>query len=274
MAGIFLSYRRRDSADAAQIIYTRLDTRFPRVPVFIDVDEIPPGRDFRAVIAATLRHCTVVLAIIGPDWAESRDADGRRRLDNPADFVRLELEAALTRGMKVIVALVGGAHLPDPQQLPPSLQALVRCPVVEVRPLPATEADLERLIQTMMKETPALTQWRPSYPRLTLALLALFPVLIPVGVVLGSSLLSGLPTPVPFALLVVIYFIVFFLEYACIIYIGFTAVRLGRIGWVVSMFVTLGLSMIVFGLVGPVKRAKKVNRPSLRPAWQPVGVQR
>lgn len=274
MAGIFLSYRRRDSADAALLIYTRLDTRFPRVPVFIDVDEIPPGRDFRTVIDNTLRRCTVVLAIVGPEWAESRDADGHRRLDNPADLVRLELEGSFTRGVNVIVVLVRGAQLPDPQQLPPSLQALSRCPVVAVRPMPATDADLERLVQKLTSETPTITRWRPSYPRLTAVSLALLPVLVPLVVVLEASLLRGLPTPLPFALLILIYVMVYGPWFACIIYAMFTAVRLGRAGWAVSIFFTLGLGIIPFGLVGPIKRARKAAVPVLHPAWQPIGVQR
>ena len=118
MSGIFISYRRADSPDAAGRIYDRLVNESGRTQVFKDVDSIPLGEDFRSHLNDTIGQCAVVLVIIGPHWSELRDEAGQRRLENADDFVRIEIEAALSRGIPVVPVLVGHAIMPTAAQLP------------------------------------------------------------------------------------------------------------------------------------------------------------
>src|SRR5262249_5249834 len=120
--GIFISYRRDDSRHAAGRLVDRLAQIFPRGQLFMDVDAIEPGLDFAKVIDAKLEACDVVLAVIGPNWATSRDESGGLRLADPDDFVRLELEAALKRDIRVIPVLVDGAKIPKGDGLPDGLK--------------------------------------------------------------------------------------------------------------------------------------------------------
>jgi hypothetical protein len=92
----------------------------------MDVDSIEPGLDFVEVINGALTQCEVLLAVIGDGWLDASDAQGRSRLRNPSDYVRLEIEAALRRNVRVIPILVGGASIPAVEDLPPALQALSR----------------------------------------------------------------------------------------------------------------------------------------------------
>jgi hypothetical protein len=90
----------------------------------MDVDAIQPGRDFRKAIHENVGGCSVLLAIIGPDWLEARDADDARRLDNENDYVRLEIAAALKRDIPVVPVIVRGARMPKASQLPEELRDL------------------------------------------------------------------------------------------------------------------------------------------------------
>jgi hypothetical protein len=94
---IFVSYRRQESKDFAGRLYDRLADQFGEGQVFIDVDAIEPGVDFAEAITRAVAACQVLLAVIGPNWLTITDERGRRRLDDPDDFVRLEIEAALAR---------------------------------------------------------------------------------------------------------------------------------------------------------------------------------
>jgi len=124
--GIFVSYRREDSSDFAGRLYDRLADRFGEGQVFMDVDTIEPGVDFGEAINRAVAACKVLLAVIGPDWLTAADERGRRRLDNPDDFVRLEIEAALDRDVRVIPVLARGAVMPGRDELPESLARLAR----------------------------------------------------------------------------------------------------------------------------------------------------
>jgi len=99
MAKILLSYRREDSEHATGRIYDRLVAYFGKKAVFMDVDTIPSGADFRNHIEEFLTKCDVLLAIIGDSWIDAKfpsgSKRGMRRLDDPGDFVRIEIEAAL-----------------------------------------------------------------------------------------------------------------------------------------------------------------------------------
>src|SRR5262245_27035916 len=124
--GIFISYRRDDSRHAAGRLVDRLAQMFPREQLFMDVDAIEPGLDFEKVINAKLAACDVMLAVVGPNWAASRDESGGLRLADPKDFVRLELEAALKRKIRIIPVLVDGAKIPKGDGLPDVLRPLIR----------------------------------------------------------------------------------------------------------------------------------------------------
>jgi hypothetical protein len=120
MAGkIFINYRRDDSAPHALAIAGYFGKR----NIFIDVD-LQAGLKFRTVLEDKLAQCKVVLAIIGPNWVDAHDG-GSRRIDNPEDWVRVEIERALARNIPVIPVLIDGATLPSKSDLPPSLQPLI-----------------------------------------------------------------------------------------------------------------------------------------------------
>ena len=92
--------------------------------VFMDVDSIALGRDFRQVLQERLGSCDVMVALIGPDWLDAEDPSGNRRLESPTDFVRQEIAAALKRNIPVIPVLVQGARIPESERLPDDLSDL------------------------------------------------------------------------------------------------------------------------------------------------------
>jgi hypothetical protein len=129
---IFISYRRDDSEGEAGRLYDDLIRVFGTNAVFMDVSDIHPGKDFRQAIDDNVAKSAVLLAIIGPGWTTIKDASGVRRLDQPNDFVRLEITSALTRGIDVIPVLVHGARMPKLDELPESLQNLAYRNCVEL----------------------------------------------------------------------------------------------------------------------------------------------
>ncbi len=126
LGGVFISYRREDSAGFARLIYDRLTKRLERKNVFFDVDNIPPGLDFVEVLSERVGKCDALVAVIGKNWISAVDEDNRRRLDDPHDFVRIEIEAALERGVRVIPVLFDGARMPKTEDLPDNLKKLAR----------------------------------------------------------------------------------------------------------------------------------------------------
>jgi hypothetical protein len=124
MSRIFISYRRDDAAGDAGRLADHLNRRFGADHVFLDIDAIGPGRDFVRVLRESLQQTAAMLVVIGPRWTSLRAADGTRRLDDPNDFVRLEVETALGRDIPVVPVLVQGAGLPPKQDLPEPLAAL------------------------------------------------------------------------------------------------------------------------------------------------------
>ncbi len=131
---IFISYRREETAYPAGWLYDRLVEHFGQGQVFKDVDSIELGDDFVEVISAAVAGCDVLLALIGDQWLTVTGEGGRRRLEDPDDFVRLEVEAALTRNVRVIPVLVDGARMPRVAELPASLAKLVRRQALELSP--------------------------------------------------------------------------------------------------------------------------------------------
>lgn len=145
MPKIFISYRRDDSAYPAQVIHETLVAKFGEEAVFFDVDSIPVGMDFHGILNEAVAKCDVLLAVIGDHWLNAKDGAGNRRLDDPNDFVRIEIEAALSRDIPVVPVLVGKAMVPRAEQMPDSLRKLARRNAAEVRPGKDFRSHLERL---------------------------------------------------------------------------------------------------------------------------------
>jgi hypothetical protein len=148
MDGIFISYRRDDSAGYAGRLYDRLAAHFGAERVFMDVEGIEPGTDFVEAIEAAVSSCQVLIVIIGDEWTRVTDAAGRRRLDDPNDFIRLETGAALQRGIRVVPVLVEGAVMPLADELPAELKSLTRRQAIEVSHK-QWEASTGELIRTL-----------------------------------------------------------------------------------------------------------------------------
>ena len=123
---IFINYRRGDDPQAAGRLFDRLQDIFEPQQLFLDVDNIAPGLDFMRVLDERVAECDVVLAVIGKGWIDARDAAGARRLDDPDDFVRIEITSALNQGKRVIPVLIGDTPMPHQEQLPEALRPLAR----------------------------------------------------------------------------------------------------------------------------------------------------
>ena len=130
---IFINYRRADSLSTAGRLHDRLAQAFGQSRLFMDVDHIPAGVDFVDHLNTQVAACQVFLAIIGPNWLNAKDSGGHRRLDNPDDFVTIEIAAALARGIDVIPVLIDDTSMPTAKVLPNSLRALAGRDAVEIR---------------------------------------------------------------------------------------------------------------------------------------------
>src|SRR5215467_3661253 len=147
---IFISYRREDSRGDAGRLTDKLKSHFGEKQIFRDVEAIEAGVDFVDAINNAVGSCTALLAIIGPSWLKVADEAGVRRLDDPHDFVRLEIDAALKRGIRVIPVLVGGAAMPKPGELPAELESFARRQAHELSDS-RWEYDVQHLIETLEK---------------------------------------------------------------------------------------------------------------------------
>jgi hypothetical protein len=148
MPGVFISYRRQDSAGHTGRLFDRLQAGLGRGRVFMDIAGIDPGVDFVQTIERAVGSCDVLLAVIGPEWLTCTGVSGHSRLDDHADFVRTEISAALRRGVRVIPVLIAGASMPPAQALPEDLVALGRLQMVELRDT-RWHADTSDLIATL-----------------------------------------------------------------------------------------------------------------------------
>lgn len=148
-SGIFISYRRDDSSGHAGRLFDRLSEHFGDEQIFMDIDQIEPGQDFVQTIEEAVGSCEILLTVIGKHWLSSADGD-LRRLDNPHDFVRLEVAAALRRNIRVIPVLVQGATMPRPEDLPDELSQLSRRHAIELSDQ-RWRHDITRLIATLTK---------------------------------------------------------------------------------------------------------------------------
>lgn len=124
---IFLNYRRSDAAAWAGRLFDRLEERFGAERLFMDVDSIPAGRDVVEFLEEQVGQCDVCLAPIGPTWLSATNPEtDRRRLDDPNDFVRIEIVSALGRGVRVIPVLLEDTPVPPAERLPEPLRPLTR----------------------------------------------------------------------------------------------------------------------------------------------------
>lgn len=150
MSGVFISYRREDSAGHAGRLSDLLARQLGPHNLFMDVDAIQPGQDFARVIEDRIARCDVMLVIIGRDWLTCSGAGGARRLDDPEDFVRREIVAGLRRGMMIVPVLVGGARMPAAEQLPGDMAALTGRQAFELSDA-RFEPDTQALLDTVQR---------------------------------------------------------------------------------------------------------------------------
>ncbi len=153
MPGIVLSYRRADSRWIVGRIFDRLEAHFGRERVFMDIDGVPLGIDFREHLRTTLEGCDVLLAIIGPHWAKG--LDGVNRLDSETDWVRLEIETALQRNVPVIPVLIDDAQMPDASLLPETLRPLTFRQGARIDTGVDFRAHMDRLIRALEQNVQA-----------------------------------------------------------------------------------------------------------------------
>ena len=157
MGGVFISYRRADSQGSTGRIADRLHHLLgDEIPLFLDIDSIRPGEDFRDVISDTLTKCDVTLIMIGPRWLDATDSEGNVRLEDEFDLHRMEVESALSSSATAIPVLVEGASMPGPDDLPESIRELayLHAAEVSVRRFASDAEYLADLIRTVVAAGP------------------------------------------------------------------------------------------------------------------------
>jgi hypothetical protein len=147
-SAVFFSYRRSAVPDRTGRIHDDLVEAFGAGVVFKDVDNIPLGYDYRVHLAGALATCRVVLVIVGPDWETVTEPGGTsRRLDNPNDYVRMELATALKRQIPIIPVLIDREALPLADALPEDVRDVVFRQAVRIRVDPDFASDFDRLLK-------------------------------------------------------------------------------------------------------------------------------
>lgn len=158
MPKIFINYRREDSEAMTGRIHDHLEPHFGSDNVFIDVNTIPAGADFRKHLEEAISKCDVVLVVIGQQWLRVKFREGpllgQRRLDDPRDFVRIEIQSALARRIPVIPVLVGNAKMPPEQMLPKEIKDLCYRHAIELRSGKDFRVHMQRLILSLEKMAP------------------------------------------------------------------------------------------------------------------------
>jgi hypothetical protein len=160
--GIFISYRRDDTRQAAGRLGDDLADHFGSAKIFRDIDNIELGVDFTVALNQALGSCAVMLVLIGHKWLDMRTAAGSRRLDDPKDWIRQEIATALHRGIRVVPVLIDGAELPDESALPDDLKPLVRRQKLDVDDA-RWRGDLAKLVDTLAR-LPGLERKTPPPP--------------------------------------------------------------------------------------------------------------
>lgn len=145
MPNIFLSYRRDDSLPWTGRLHDHFARHFGAEHVFVDIDSIEPGEDFSDVVRRRIEECDVFVPVIGRNWMTIADANGKRRLEDQDDYVRMEIATALSRRKRIVPVVVGGARMPEKRDLPSEIAALATRNGVSVDDLRFAE-DVRRLI--------------------------------------------------------------------------------------------------------------------------------
>jgi hypothetical protein len=145
---VFISYRRSDSAAYAGRVWDRLERDLGRQSLFMDVAAIPLGANFPEVLHEEVAKCGVLLAMIGPNWLDARDEHKNRRLDDPNDYVRMEIAQALQRGIPVIPILLDSTTIPKADQLPEDLKELASRNGMQIHHA-SFHDDMNRLIRAL-----------------------------------------------------------------------------------------------------------------------------
>jgi hypothetical protein len=150
---IFINYRKDDSNWNALALYNDLQKYFSKDQLFKDFNAILPGDDFVVSIQNALNKCDVLLVVIGKNWLYMEGADGKRRLDDPDYFVRLEVATALERGIQVVPVLFDDTPMPKAEELPENLRSLVRRQFIEIDPK-RFDDDVRKLAESLKKIMP------------------------------------------------------------------------------------------------------------------------
>ncbi|WP_447963392.1 SUMF1/EgtB/PvdO family nonheme iron enzyme [Nitrospira sp. Ecomares 2.1] len=180
MSGIFICYRREDSIAYAGRLFDQLADRFGEEQIFMDIDTMKVGLDFVEQIEKAVQSCHVLIAVIGKTWVNIQDEEGKRRLDNPKDFVRVEIQVALERNILVIPLLVGGAGMPKAVELPDVIAKLARRHAMKMSD-ERFRADATRLFEQISEYVIEPESEPPSPPRELEATIPEGMVLIPKG---------------------------------------------------------------------------------------------
>ena len=160
---IFISYRRADSKYVVDRIRDRLKGAFDEDAIFRDIESIPLGQNFSDVLNQSTSTCDVMLVVIGPQWAGITDSQGNKRLADPGDYTRLEVETGLAnKKILVIPVLVMGAQMPAADDIPESLRALLFRNAISVRNDPDFTPDMERLIEGIYEQFPDAAKARSA----------------------------------------------------------------------------------------------------------------
>lgn len=201
---IFISYRRDDSAGYAGRLFDFLTAQFGENNIFMDIDTIEPGEDFRKVVKNAVATCDVVLVMIGKQWLSMLDAQGRRRLDDPRDWVRVEIAAALANpNVRVIPVLVRDANMPGNHELPDELKELSWRNAIELSDT-RFQYDARKLIEVIERvavkpvRIPAGGQRKSGVTRYWGVAISLVGLGVIIGVVMyGINSIGTLRTPTP-----------------------------------------------------------------------------
>jgi hypothetical protein len=148
---IFISYRRDDSAGSAGRVHDRLEAEFGRNLLFMDVDAIKLGDDYVKILREEVAKCNVMLAVLGPHWLDACDERGNRRLEDPNDFVRVEIAAALEREIFVIPILLDNTPVPRVDQLPKDIEGLAQRQGLQIRHV-SFHDDVKKLIESLREK--------------------------------------------------------------------------------------------------------------------------
>ena len=197
MPSVFISYRRTDSQTVVGRIYDRLVGELGADNVFKDVDSIDYGEEFAVEIESAVAASDTVLVVIGPSWISATNPDGSRRLEDPDDYVRIEIETGLRLKKRLIPVLVDGAEIPSRRLLPQTLQPLIDRNAAKVNHDPYFDTDINRLIDSLGRSSTPKANQR-GLLKLDFAvgsLGCLLNITLSILIVLSPFLISWLTTP-------------------------------------------------------------------------------